>query len=68
MKNSILVLYRCVSRFLKQEDGPTAVEYAVILALILLALLSSAQFFGGVTGGSLIDSDTKIGEAMNGGS
>ena len=28
-------------RFLKSEDGPTAVEYAVMLALIVLAISAS---------------------------
>jgi pilus assembly protein Flp/PilA len=27
---------RCVKNFLKNEDGPTAVEYAVMLALIIV--------------------------------
>jgi pilus assembly protein Flp/PilA len=32
-------LAKRVSRFLKSEDGPTAVEYAVMLALIIVACL-----------------------------
>ena len=28
-------------RFLKAEDGPTAVEYAVMLALIILAVIGT---------------------------
>jgi pilus assembly protein Flp/PilA len=27
-------------RFLKREDGPTAVEYAILVALIVVALVS----------------------------
>jgi pilus assembly protein Flp/PilA len=27
-------------RFLKNEDGPTAVEYAILVALIVVALVS----------------------------
>ena len=30
-----------VLQFLKSEDGPTAVEYAVMLALIVLAISAS---------------------------
>jgi pilus assembly protein Flp/PilA len=30
---------RLVSRFLVSEDGPTAVEYAVMLGLIIVALV-----------------------------
>jgi pilus assembly protein Flp/PilA len=29
-------LARCIRNFLKNEDGPTAVEYAVMLALIIV--------------------------------
>ncbi len=32
--------------FLTSEDGPTAVEYAVILALIVVVTLSSVTFVG----------------------
>ena len=31
---------RCI-RFLKQEDGPTAVEYAVMLALIVVVCIGA---------------------------
>ena len=33
-------------RFVRSEEGPTAVEYAVILALILLVCLASIRTFG----------------------
>ena len=33
-------------RFLKAEDGPTAVEYAVMLALILVAILAAVANIG----------------------
>ena len=32
--------------FLKQEDGPTAVEYAVMLALIIIVCLAAIQIIG----------------------
>jgi pilus assembly protein Flp/PilA len=35
-----------VQRFLKSEDGPTAVEYAVMLALIVIVCLVSIQAIG----------------------
>jgi pilus assembly protein Flp/PilA len=35
-----------VSRFLKSEDGPTAVEYAVMLALILVACITIVTSLG----------------------
>jgi pilus assembly protein Flp/PilA len=35
-----------VVRFLKQEDGPTAVEYAVMLALIIVVCIASITTLG----------------------
>lgn len=35
-----------VQRFLVSEDGPTAVEYAVMLALILVACISIVTTLG----------------------
>ena len=35
-----------VQRFLVSEDGPTAVEYAVMLALIVIVCLSSIRLIG----------------------
>ena len=35
-----------VVKFLKAEDGPTAVEYAVMLALILVACITIVQSLG----------------------
>jgi pilus assembly protein Flp/PilA len=35
-----------VRRFLQSEDGPTAVEYAVMLALILVACITIIQTLG----------------------
>ena len=35
-----------VQRFLVSEDGPTAVEYAVMLALIVIVCLTAIQNIG----------------------
>ena len=35
-----------VTRFLKDESGPTAVEYAVMLALIILVCIASISLVG----------------------
>jgi pilus assembly protein Flp/PilA len=35
-----------VSAFLKNEDGPTAVEYAVMLALIIVVCISAITALG----------------------
>jgi pilus assembly protein Flp/PilA len=37
---------RHAQRFLKSEDGPTAVEYAVMLALIIVVCLTAIQAIG----------------------
>lgn len=33
--------------FLKSEDGPTAVEYAVLLALIVVVIIAAVTLLGG---------------------
>ena len=37
---------KSVKRFLVSEDGPTAVEYAVMLALIIVVCLTAIQAVG----------------------
>jgi pilus assembly protein Flp/PilA len=37
--------------FLQKEDGPTAVEYAVMLALIIAVLIAAISSMGGTTSG-----------------
>ncbi len=39
-------LYSSIARFVKSEDGPTAVEYAVMLALILVACITIITTLG----------------------
>jgi pilus assembly protein Flp/PilA len=40
---------RTAVAFLKKEDGPTAVEYAVMLALILVAIFAAVANVGNTT-------------------
>ena len=44
---------------LRDEEAATAVEYAVLLALILVVMIAAITSFGGATGGmwGRIDSD-----------
>ena len=35
-----------IKRFLKSEDGPTAVEYAVMLSLIIVICLGAVRTIG----------------------
>ena len=37
---------QCVVEFLKREDGPTAVEYAVMLALIIVVCITAITTLG----------------------
>ena len=40
------VLLKKTVRFLKKEDGPTAVEYAVMLALIVVVCIAAITTLG----------------------
>ena len=58
-------LMNSVKRFLVSEDGPTAVEYAVMLALIVIVCLTAIQAIGTnanakfeAVGGALSDGGT----------
>jgi pilus assembly protein Flp/PilA len=42
-------LLRPLVRFLKKEDGPTAVEYAVMLALIIVVCITAISTLGSNT-------------------
>lgn len=54
-------------RFLRSEDGATAVEYAVMLALILLACFGAVILVGQATSTSYTSSATQLSNAFNGG-
>jgi pilus assembly protein Flp/PilA len=40
------MMYRQLVRFVREEDGPTAVEYAVMLALIIVVCLTAITTLG----------------------
>lgn len=40
------LLLRRLSRFLREESGPTAVEYAIMLALIILVCFAAITVIG----------------------
>ena len=46
---------RRVVDFLKREDGPTAVEYAVMLALIIVVIVAAVGNIGSTTSGMYND-------------
>jgi len=39
-------IYRSLISFLKNEDGPTAVEYAVMLSLIIVVCIAAITTLG----------------------
>jgi len=53
-----------ILRFLRDESGPTAVEYAVMLALIIGVCIGAVGFFGSTASGSWTDSSTKLSASM----
>jgi pilus assembly protein Flp/PilA len=53
-------------RFWRDEGGTTAVEYAVLLALIIGVCISAISFFGSSAGGSWNDTSDKLSTAMSG--
>ena len=48
-------------RFLRNEDGPTAVEYAVMLALIVVVCITAITTLGTNANATF----TKVGTAIN---
>ena len=50
MKSLILKIWR----FLANEDGPTTVEYAIMLALIMLVCVASVAQLGQATNDSFV--------------
>jgi len=57
---------KIVLRLLREEDGPTAVEYAVMLSLILMACFAAIAVVGQTAGGSFTNSGGQIANAMAG--
>ena len=52
-------------RFLRDESGPTAVEYCVMLMLILLVCITAVQLVGRALNDSWTDSSGRLNEALN---
>ena len=50
-----------VKRFIVSEDGPTAVEYAVMLALIIVVCLTAIQAVGTNASTTFTNVSTKLG-------
>ncbi len=51
-----------LKRFLKSEDGPTAVEYAVMLSLIIVVCLTAVTSIGKNASSSFTKVATELGK------
>jgi pilus assembly protein Flp/PilA len=59
-------LSRKVARFLIEEDGPTTVEYAMMLLLVFLTTLTAITVLGRSTAESYEPSGSSVEEAFSG--
>jgi pilus assembly protein Flp/PilA len=53
-------LVRSIARFLADQGGPTAVEYAMLMLLVFLACLTAITLVGQSTASSFHDSGESI--------
>lgn len=53
-----------IMRFLRDERGATAIEYALIAALISVAIIAAVQLLGEALGDSFDNTATKVGDAI----
>lgn len=58
-------MIRFVQNFLRDEEGPTAVEYAVMLALIIVVCIGAITTLGSNANGTFSYVGTKIGSASS---
>jgi pilus assembly protein Flp/PilA len=58
-------MFSHLKRFLGDESGPTAVEYAVMLALIVVVCVGSVQLMANRTAASFDTSASEIAGAMS---
>jgi pilus assembly protein Flp/PilA len=54
-------MFNPILRFLQSEDGPTAVEYAVMLALIVVACIAIIQNLGTSISGTFSTVSSTVG-------
>jgi len=54
-------LRKAAVRFIVGEEGPTSIEYAVLLALIIVACVAAVQFLGEQTNEAFMDVADNVG-------
>ena len=52
-----------IKSFVRTDDGPTAVEYAVMLAMILMIVIGTVRQIGSTSGGIWTDNNQKMEDA-----
>jgi pilus assembly protein Flp/PilA len=57
----LIMLFAKIKQFLVSEDGPTAVEYAVMLALIIVVCLVAIQSLGSNTSTTFTNISNSLG-------
>ena len=57
-------MMHAICQFMKEEEGATAAEYALLLALITVALIGTVKVLSNAIGGAM----TAAATAINGGS
>lgn len=57
-----------VTRFLRRDDGPTAVEYAVMLAMIVAACVATVKVMSNATADSFTNTANQLSDAFGSGS
>ena len=59
-----MITLKSVRKFLASEDGPTAVEYGVMMALIVIACIGAVQSLAHSTADSFDESAAQIASAF----
>ena len=62
MKNS----YKYLKSFWHDETGATAIEYGLIISLVVIGLIASLQALGGTNGGALEQTSDAVVDAIAG--
>ena len=55
-----------VKKFLVSEDGPTAVEYAIMLALIVIVCIAAIQAVGTAANGAFQNIESELSNRLPG--
>jgi pilus assembly protein Flp/PilA len=62
-----LVMQRCLVRFLKDESGATAIEYSLMLGLVVLAIVASVELLSDSLSNMYLYVSSSVTGAVDGG-